>query len=189
MMSTGTVTCTRCFAPLPVSHLNRLTPAPCPACRASAVTYVFPAFFKTLAAGQAGETILTEGEAGCFYHPGKRAVRPCDQCGRFLCSLCDLDMQGRHLCPNCLSSPQQREGMPQLENRRALYDSAALTLALLSIFFWPVAPVALGLAVYSFKQKSSLIPRTRARSWFALLIALAVLGGWIALFASIGWLR
>lgn len=184
----GIASCSKCFAPLPVSLLNRPDPAPCPACRTVHLTCVFPAFLRAPVRSETGETIITEGEASCFYHPSKRAVRPCDQCGRFLCSLCDLDLQGKHLCPNCLSSPQKRQIVPQLENRRVLYDSTALTLALLPLLALPItvvtAPIALVMAIYSFKKESSLIPRTRARSWFALLFAGAEIAGWIFIFAA-----
>jgi hypothetical protein len=88
-----------------------------------------------------------------------------------------------------LSSPQKKQIVPQLENRRVLYDSTALTLALLPLLAWPItivtAPIALVLALYSFKKESSLIPRTRARSWFALLFAGAEIAGWIFFFAAL----
>ena len=32
-----------------------------------------------------------DGEASCYFHAHKRAAVPCDGCGRFLCSLCDLN--------------------------------------------------------------------------------------------------
>ena len=43
------------------------------------------------------DALLSEGESSCFYHPNKRAVVPCDQCGRFLCTLCRVDFGQRVL--------------------------------------------------------------------------------------------
>ena len=106
--------------------------------------------------------------------------------GRFLCALCDLDFNGRHLCPACLQSGKKKGDLPELENRRTIYDSAALSMALLPLIIWPVtlvtAPLALYYAIVSFFRPSSLIPRTRIRTWLALVIALLQIAGWVAIF-------
>ena len=70
--------------------------------------------------------MLVDGEASCFYHPAKKAVLPCESCGRFLCAVCDVEMNGQHLCPACLASGKKKGRLKQLENRRTLYDSLAL---------------------------------------------------------------
>lgn len=147
---------------------------------------VFPAHFKPAGPGAAAEVILEEGVSSCFYHEQKKAVVPCDACGRFLCALCDLDFNGRHLCPACLQSGKKKGDLPELENRRTIYDSAALSTALLPLIIWPVtlvtAPFALYFAIISFFRPSSLIPRTRIRAWLALVIALLQIAGWVAIF-------
>ena len=82
-----------------------------------------------MATGSIGEAIVVEGEAACFYHPGKRATVPCGVCGRFLCALCDLELNGRHVCPACLETSRRKGDLRNLDTRRMLYDSAALSLA------------------------------------------------------------
>jgi len=48
---------------------------------------VFPAFFCGGAGGRlSGYAGHADTEAACFYHPQKKAVIPCDSCGRFLCA-------------------------------------------------------------------------------------------------------
>jgi len=185
-MSGAPVTCSKCHAPLPSSQFNRGTLFACPACEVSLQVYVFPARFQRAAQPATGETILLEGEASCFYHPEKRAAVPCGQCGRFLCSLCDVEMNGQHFCPGCLQAGQAKGALPQLETSRALYDSGALTLSLLPVLVWPVTlitgPLSVAVAVYSFKKPTSVIPRTRIRAWLAILFGTVqtVLWMWLA---------
>jgi hypothetical protein len=141
---------------------------------------VFPVFFKPAVAGLSGETILEEGVSSCFYHEQKKAVVPCDACGRFLCALCDLDFNGQHLCPVCLQTGRKKGSLPELENRRTIYDRSALVLALLPLMV--TAPVAILLAVLSFFRPPSLVRRTRLLAWLALLLGLLQIVFWVILF-------
>jgi len=185
-MSSVAVACPSCQSSLPGALCNTGAIAHCPACDNRIQAEIFPAFFKPSSAGRTGETLLEEGVSSCFYHEQKKAVVHCDACGRFLCALCDLDFNGRHLCPVCLQAGRKKGGLPELENRRTIYDSAALWTAVLPILFWPftlvTGPLAIFLAVFSFFHPSSLISRTRIRAWLALAIGLLQVGGWIALF-------
>jgi hypothetical protein len=162
--------------------LNTGEPVSCPACGKAVLAAVFPAQFRPLSVGKAGETILIEGEAGCFYHADKKAVVPCADCGRFLCALCDVELNGRHLCPNCLETGRLKGRLTEIEHRRVLYDSAALTMSLVPLLVWPVtlvtAPIAMFLAVQSWRKPGSLLPRTRIRAYLAILIGLLQMGGW-----------
>src|SRR5262249_55900822 len=115
----------------------------------------------------------------------KKAVVTCDCCGRFLCALCDVDFNGRHLCPNCLQASPALAQIPSLEKQRVLWDSAALSLCVLPIVIWPMtiltAPTPLGCAVYSFLRPSSLVPRTRFRAYAAIVLSLLQIVGWLFL--------
>ena len=157
--------------------------AECPECGVFLQAEVFPALYKPIVEGRTGETILVDGEAGCFYHPQKRAAVPCSACGRFLCALCDVELNDQHLCPGCLEIGQKKGMLSQLETRRTLYDSAALALALLPLLIWPftmvTAPMAIILAIYSWRKPSSLVPRTRIRAYLAIIFGLLQITGWV----------
>jgi hypothetical protein len=185
-MSSVAVACPSCQNSLPGALCNTGAMTHCPSCDNRIHVEVFPAFFKTSDTGRTGETLLEEGVSSCFYHEQKKAVVHCDACGRFLCALCDLDFNGRHLCPACLQSGKKKGELPELENRRTTYDSAALSTAMLPLLIFPLTlitgPLAVFLAVFSLFRPSSLIPRTRIRSWLALAIGLLQVGGWIAFF-------
>lgn len=155
-------------------------------CQRETRVEVFPALARPVAQGSSAEAVLLEGEAACFYHPQKRAVVPCSACGRFLCALCDLEFNAQHLCPACLESGQRKGQLTALDMRRTLYDSGALTLAVVPVLLcWPVsfltAPAAIGLAVYGWRKPGSILPRTRARAVAAIALGLLQIVGWGAM--------
>lgn len=187
-MSSAIVACPRCQSSLPGALCNTEAPVACPACENAILVAVFPAQFGSFSAGPAAEPILEEGVSSCFYHEQKKAVVHCDGCGRFLCALCDLEVNGRHLCPPCLQAGKKKGSMPQLENRRTLYDGAALGVSLGSILIGPgvflTGLIAIYLAVLSWFRPSSIVPRTRVRSYLAIVFSLIQMAGWALAFAQ-----
>jgi len=175
--------CPRCNAALPEAFYSASEFQRCPACDSLILAEVFPAFFQPPAQGRAGESLLVEGESSCFYHPAKRAEGVCESCGRFLCALCDVDLNGQHLCPGCLESGKRKGRLKQLETRRLLYDSMALTLALVPmlIFYITVltAPATIYVVIRYWKAPTSVVGRGKWRMVVAFLIALAQIAGWI----------
>jgi hypothetical protein len=150
---------------------------------------VFPAALRPPGPSATGERVAIEGEASCFYHPAKRAVVPCESCGRFLCAVCDVEMNGQHLCPACIESGKNKGRMQKLQNRRTLYDSLALAVALFPmIFVYPTiitAPIVLYIAIRRWNAPSSVVPRSRWRMVLAVIIALLQIAGWVAIFFAI----
>ena len=188
-MSSVAAACPRCQSSLPGALCNTGSLVHCPACDAAIQVEIFPAFFHQASTGPMAEAILADGISSCFFHEQKKAVVHCDACGRFLCALCDLDLHGQHLCPACLQSGRKKGQIPQMESRRTLYDGAALAFALFPLLFLPAtlltAPAAIYLSILSFHRPSSLIPRTRIRSYLALVIGVLQVGGWGLLFYNL----
>jgi hypothetical protein len=179
------VSCPKCQTPLPTESFNSPNFVPCTNCAAPLRALVFPALVRTVGPGATGQPLLSETEASCYYHPEKKASVPCDRCGRFLCGLCDLDLEGGHVCPSCLSSAQQKGSIQNLQHHRVLYDDIVFALALYPIVFvWPTlltAPAALFLAVRHWKTPTSIIPRTKARMWAGVVLAGLQVIAWITL--------
>ena len=150
----------------------------------------FPALHRRMEAAPQAERVLEEGVSSCFYHEQKKAVRACDGCGRFLCALCDMDLNRQHLCPGCLQvslsgnpSGTPRAGpVPSLETERVLWDSAALFVSVLPMFITPL--LGLGFAAWSFRCPLSLVRRSRVRSYLAIVLSLLQLVFWIFVFAG-----
>src|SRR5262245_20168171 len=140
--------CPACGASLGWESLAAEAPTRCPRCAVTLEISVCPALLRPLAAGELGETIRSDQESACFYHPRRQAVVPCESCGRFLCSLCDVDFNGRHVCAPCLESARGQGALPNLETRRTRHDLIAMAVAIYPIvpFVFPTlftAPVAL----------------------------------------------
>ena len=179
-MIAASATCPQCGMPLPENAINLEVPEACSSCGAHVLVRLYPAAFKRLEPGKAGEAIVVEGEASCFYHPAKRASIHCAACGRFLCELCDIDFNGEHVCPACLESGRTKGNVRTLENQRTLYDSIALHLC-----FFPVvinAPAAMIMAIYAWNKPTSIVRRTRLRIYLALILGLAETAAWVFAF-------
>lgn len=188
------LTCPKCHRPLPSSLFNAPDSGRCPACSTIVHVTVFPALHEPLSRGTAGEHVVMDDEASCFYHPHKKAVIPCDSCGRFLCALCDVELNGEHLCPNCLESGRKKGKLRHLDKERILYDNIALRVAVypvILLFFWFLtfitAPVAIVLSVRYWNRPTSMLPRTKIRFILAIVIAVAQLGMWAWLVIAV-WL-
>lgn len=183
-MSSPTVTCTNCKAPLSEDVFNWHELTPCPACAAPLQVEIFPALFRATAPGRAGEAVVESTESSCFYHPAKKAVVPCEACGRFLCGLCDCEFNGSHFCPSCLETGRKKGKIKSLENHRTLWDSAALSLAIapliIAYFTLITAPLALFIAIRHWNTPTSIIHRTKIRFVFAIIFASLEILGWIA---------
>ncbi len=179
-MQETVLTCGVCDAPIPFEAVNGAAPVLCRQCGAHVEAVAYPALFRELTAGTSGERVLFDDESSCFYHPKKRAVVPCDLCGRFLCALCDVELNDQHLCPSCIDAGKSKGKMEHLENKRTRYDRVALALALLPIvFFIPMiyfviftAPAALFVTVRHWRTPLSPVRPWRWRFVLAFLIGI-----------------
>ena len=177
-MAADAIVCAACSMPVPREFWNREEGVRCRGCGQTIRVSVFPAI-DVVVTGAHPELLQGETEASCFYHPQSRAAVPCESCGRFLCRLCDLEVDGRHLCPVCFQS-----GVPILQaevTRRTMYDTIALALATLpSLLIWPAivtAPASLFLVFRWWRAPGSIVPRTKIRFFLAGLFALAEVSG------------
>jgi hypothetical protein len=175
-MAANAIACAACSTPVPQEFWNREESVRCQVCGQPLRAAVFPAIvYYTL--GVSPSALQGETEASCFYHPQSRATVPCQQCGRFLCALCDLDVNGRHVCPRCFEKAET------IEPRRTMYDSLALAISTFPmLLFWPAlitAPWALFLVFRRWSAPSSIVPRTKVRFVLAALFAGAELAFFI----------
>ena len=175
-MNASPVYCTKCGASLPAALLNLSRLAPCPACGAEIMVAAFPVVLGGAVLGKTGEVLLSDEEASCFYHPARRAVAPCDQCGRFLCALCDVRIGHRHLCPGCIEAAGDRRRHTELDTHRVLYDNLALLTAALPLAVTPL--ITLYLAARYWSAPSSLLRRTRPVWVAAVVLALGQIAFW-----------
>src|SRR5262245_49628993 len=137
--------CSKCRSEIPMADFNRGMFTPCPNCNAPVRVEAFAALFRPPAKASAGELVMMEGEAACFYHESKKAEVGCEGCGRFLCSLCDCFVHGKHLCPSCLETGKQKRTQDSLDTIRPLYGYQAMLCALVPLFITGIAAIFISL--------------------------------------------
>lgn len=199
-MNTPEVQCPKCRARLDPVRIEATSDGrseifnqpdflPCPACAVPLRVVVFPALFRKISPGAGGEAVMVEGESSCFYHPQKKAQLPCDSCGRFLCALCDCELNGQHLCPACLEAGRTKGKIKGLDNQRTCYDTIALALAVypMLIFYFTLitAPMALFIAIRYWKTPPSLVRRGKFRFVAAIIVASLQIACWAILFITL----
>ena len=166
-MAAQAICCGDCGWPVSTDAWNREEAVRCPGCSCRVEVAVFPAVLGARA-GLLPEAVAGDTEASCFFHPESRAAIPCDECGRFLCRLCDIEIGGRHLCPNCFQSGVASSKLEIVETRRTMYDTIALAFATFpALLLWPVifsAPAALYVVVRRWRAPGSCRSRRSIRS-------------------------
>ena len=185
------ISCPSCRAPLPDAMLNTGVFSGCPACGTQVQCEVFPALYAAPRIGRPGEPLVDASEAGCFFHPEKRAAIACESCGRFLCSLCDLQVESRHICPSCFSSGRKKGKLGNLDYYRTSFAGIALLVATVPFLAWPItvltAPTALVLLFVGLRKPPSLTGRRRVFTYaLALLLSLGQIVAWV-IFGSKFW--
>ena len=115
---------------------------------------------------------------------------PCSSCGRFICALCDVELDGRHLCPACLETGKRKHTIETLENQRVLYDRIAMYLALVPLLLmWPVtvitAPISLYVAIRYWNKPVGFPVGGKWRYVLAIILAVLQIVGWLALLISV----
>ncbi|WP_028314912.1 hypothetical protein [Desulfatibacillum aliphaticivorans] len=170
------VNCPLCQAGLKPAVFNTGGPEPCPLCDAKIQVEVFPALTRPEEEVLRSEA-LVDDQAGCFFHPGKKAVRVCDVCGRFICALCDLDINGDHLCPQCLETGKKKGSIESLDLNRMRWDKLALLIAVVSyitsVFSGFFALLTMFIIFKYWNAPRSITGNTRVRFIIAFLIAIS----------------
>ena len=181
-MSSALIRCSNCNTTLPANSVTTSDFTNCPKCSVPVRAVVYPSLFRQPETPSSGEMLFIDTETSCFFHPKKKAVVPCCICGRFLCSLCDIEFNDQHICSSCIEAGKKKRKIRNLENNRVLYDSIALYLAVIPmLFIWPTiltAPASIFYSVRHWKSPSGIIPRSKFRFLLALLVAGLQIGGW-----------
>lgn len=182
------IKCSQCSCLLDPGDFSSDGAGVCRGCHKPLLASVFPALWKPLAAARP-EALIEAEEASCFYHQANRASVVCDGCGRFLCRLCDIEVQGRHLCPSCIESGVKKKSVAALDHNRVVYGRVAFYLSIVPLLMWPftclTAPTAVFIAVRYWKRPGSLTAGEGGGHLyhiFAITFGLLQVAGWIAVF-------
>jgi hypothetical protein len=170
----GDVKCPKCRASIYDPFFNNEVMVPCAVCSTPLRILAFPALQRPVEVGSTGERILVEGESSCFYHPSKRASICCEHCGRFICLLCDIAVNGKHLCAACLNGEVGKGNVSDLRTSGFRYDRAAFSLVILSLILvvaFVVAPAAIYYCIKGLREKDPVMPKKTRKLIVLLVIA------------------
>ena len=179
------IACPKCSHTLNEGVLNSSSLTQCNTCGVQLRADVFPAIARQPETGIINEAVTTGTEAGCFYHPDKKALTHCEICGRFLCALCDLEINDQHLCSACLASGQKKSTIVNLENHRILYDKIAFFLSVLpfSVILWFFSiftiPATIFVVVRYWNTPCSIASAGKSRFVLAFILAVLQIFGWV----------
>lgn len=119
LQSTAYPTCAnpKCKAPLDSSIWNRDGHHTCPECSNEVEVLTFPA--RDLSDSGNGSNsssarVIDQSESTCYVHQENRAQAVCHECGKFMCSLCEISLEGKSMCPSCLNSARQENPQEHL---------------------------------------------------------------------------
>lgn len=174
--------CPKCQRPLETLSWHSEAGGSCRRCGGDFEFTGFPAL--TAARAHVGpKAVLAAEHATCFFHLENQAETVCATCGRFLCTVCAIEFNQRKLCPTCIASASSTAA--ETVTSRTLYDSLALSLALVPILIWPVtvvtSPLALGFVIFGWRKPRSLVGGGRGRLIFAGILSVLQIAGWITL--------
>jgi len=162
------IACPKCRQPLTPPSPGAETSLVCPECATEFTAYLSDAVQPPeLSPGLS--TPVNEGDASCFFHEDRSAERTCDGCGRFICSVCDLPLGDRHLCPSCIEAAMKSSSSSFVRGR-VRWDWIAFLMGVSPIlgglFFWWALPItgaaAIFLSVMAFRRPPSLVTGNRA---------------------------
>jgi len=180
------VTCPSCDTPIQwmsVSPEGTIA-GNCTHCERPLAGRIFPRFFNSSGQAVASREVFVSGKAACYNHESKEAVTACDHCGRFLCSLCELPLEGKTYCPVCMEKLDRDGNIQTFKHHETRHDSIAVALALLPLLLWPFTIITGPLTiVYIWKYwstpRTSILPRWRWRFYVAGVMALIQCVGWV----------
>jgi hypothetical protein len=186
------IPCPKCQAPVGVTRGADVLTETCPSCRTTIEIHPFlPLFKPPRGVPVSSNESPAHSGAACFFHPRASATASCHRCGRFLCSLCDVEWSDQHLCPECLSKAHARDALEGHEQQRVRYDIITWHLLILPVLFCfyvvPVtAPAAVALAILKRNSPPSRVANSRLSIrlglTFGIILCLLVIVGILAFF-------
>ncbi len=182
-MGNGTtpLRCCKCRYPINNQRVGVNTTISCERCGTSIRVFSFPALYHSEHQEVAKE-VDNEDDASCFFHDTKKAVDSCGKCGRFICSICDMNIGSSHFCPECVASGRSKKKGDLLKMEAPLHDNIALLIALLGCVFglmyfgFILGPIALFLVLRNWNKLDTIVPRMKWRFIIATFVALTAIG-------------
>jgi len=170
----------------------------CDGCRKSSSVIALPALLED---GKPKPPPLIEapgeGDAACFYSPGRKATKECGHCGVLISDVWAAQWGSKVVCLKCLEHLRETTKDATFQSKRVLWDNITALLALtpftLVLYFLApfTAPAAVLLGLWHWNSPRSLVPRSRLRLVLGLLLGLLQVGGGVFVICGLwfGWFK
>jgi len=199
-MGTVTSQCLHCKQLVAVdTDIARTPEFRCTYCATRQRQYIYPAFAHDN--GPTPSTPLPEDGASCYFHEGAAAATLCDDCGRYLCELCTLDIPmpasappnfPARICPSCFENRVNEETREQqwdlFRSRYPRYDAIAAFLILIPVVFVPLIlftivtiPMAIYIVIRNWRTCHTPVKHLRGSMLAVLALALFGLTIWLSI--------
>lgn len=181
------IVCKGCRNPLPVVAENTGLLDSCATCKNPVRIDLFPRL-KPAPPPAEPQPLEVEDQATCYFHAHYQAEVPCEDCGRFLCRLCDVSFHGGHRCVVCIEQMQKKPD-PLLITADVRWSTIAILILLVSIPFWFLSFITLPVALVIFfkfgRRRDGVFPPSTLETVAFVFIALCICAMVVALVASV----
>ncbi len=155
------ITCPHCRQDLSLGVGGSSGELECSRCKSHLSFVIFSGYPRSVPLGRLAEPLTgSENEASCYNHVTRKAISGCENCGRLICSVCDLEVGGKHFCPTCATSQQVVAKCDPLIHRQFCPEKAVFILGFLSLYPFCGAilfsPPALYIANQNYSKRTSL---------------------------------
>ena len=165
--------------------INSDTFVTCPLCAVPFMLRVYPAAAINGAPIPVADAARAEAQAGCFYHAGRPANVVCEECGRFICALCEIEYRNESLCPACVRRDIDQTTATEMVRSHVRYDKLVFYLAMAPLLFWPLTiitgPAAVVMGMRYWNRPVSLVTTGRIRIAIAILAGFLQAAAWLVL--------
>ncbi len=192
--------CTRCRQLVSLdTHDSGPSGFRCSFCGTRQQQYIFPAYLGRVEPPHTPNTM--EDGASCFFHEGSSAATICDDCGRYLCTLCTLPIPmpaseppgfPERVCPACFENRVHEEEREQqwdlFKTRYPRHDVWAGFLIIFPVILFPLVmlsaitfPVAIYIVFRHWKDCRTPVRDFRGRMLVILALAATGVTVWLAM--------
>ena len=179
--------CPLCLEPLPYEEMSSGAQT-CPHCGRSFDAVSFSPPETKAVVPRLGEE-GPDGATGCVHHPRNAAVATCDRCGRFICELCRIGVDGKGFCPGCFERLSSEGAIESAVTRLPGHNASATLCAVVGMLAAPTcAPAAIYFGVKWLKWKKKMRESdTLAGAYFAIVLGAIEAMGFLMLLALLVW--
>lgn len=142
------IDCQSCGYFIPLNKYVGKDAVNCPSCKKAIQIFIFPELFRPIVKGNSAESAIEGLDSSCFAHSDKKAKTICDECGSYICDLCEMPKEDKSICVKCFNKEVKVEEKSPFDRVYRRYSSIASQLLIFSVLIWFVSILAAPIALF-----------------------------------------